>query len=78
MAFLNENRFEHSCHNGTEFIASRCDFQGGVRVIVPAGLSEERLMRDVAEMIGYHATNIFPNLNGFSGYGNATFHIQRN
>ena len=77
MAFMNEKRFEHNCHNGTEFIATRCDFQGGVRVVVPKGLSEERLMCDVAEMIGYHATNIHPDLNGFSGYGNVAFNIQR-
>ena len=74
---MNAKRFEHNGHNGTEFIAGRCDFQGGIRVVVPTGLSEERLMRDVAEMIGFHATNILPHLKGFSGYDSLLFHIQR-
>ncbi len=72
---LNEEPFRHICQNGTIFTADRCDFIGGVTAKTPPNMRPERLMQDVAEMIGFHATNIHPDLSGFSGYGVATFKI---
>lgn len=64
---MNDHPFEYTSHNGTVFYAERCDFRGGVTVtykpVYPFPFAE-----DVAEMIGYHATNIHPKLNGFQGY----------
>lgn len=75
---MNEKHFSYRSHNGTQFIAERCDFRTGVSVQSPvlasgcyAGFSS-----DVAEMIGYHATNIWPSLNGFQGYDCITFTIK--
>lgn len=70
---LNERSFEHSCRNGTNFFSDRCDFRTNVRVEVPRDISREALMQDVSEMIGYHAMNIFPQLNGFQGYDTIIF-----
>lgn len=66
---LNDSPFQHYS-NGLEFVAERCDFSTGVYVIVPDGqmLQDEALMSSVAGMIGYHATNIHPQLSHFSGY----------
>lgn len=72
---LNEEPFEHHCDNGITFKAERCDFQGGIVAVLPRGISNERLMADVSQMIGYHAANITPNLNGFSGYGGIKYTI---
>lgn len=66
--FKNEDKFEHRSRGGTNFRADRCDFVGGVSVIVPAGLSREQLLADVSEMIAFHVLNIRNELNGFSGY----------
>lgn len=63
---LNEKPFDHYCRFGTRFTAARCDFVGGVEMHTPA--EGDDLLRDVAEVIGFHAVNIWPRLNGFSGY----------
>jgi hypothetical protein len=76
--FLNDKPFEHICSNGTKFRCERCDF---TKTIFYSNephegicqTDEVRLMVDVAEMIGFHATNIHPQLNGFSGYDCITF-----
>jgi len=64
---MNEKPFSHTCRYGTTFQSDRCDFKNGVRMI---GLPKNRFMAasDVAEMIGFHATNIHSDLNGFAGY----------
>ena len=64
---MNERRFEHTSRNGTKFIAKRCDFTGGVCVLNQPSLEMLR-MQDLSEMVAYHIFNIYPELNGFSGY----------
>jgi len=73
--FLNEKEFDHYCRHGSIFVASRCDFKGGVKIKNPPD-NTNYLLRDVAEMIGYHAMAIHPHLNGFSGYDNITFETE--
>lgn len=67
MKHLNENPFRFIGHYGTLFSADRCDFRGGITLkSVPKDKS--LMASDIAEMIGHHATNIHPQLNGFQGY----------
>lgn len=68
MNWLNHKPFSHYCRFGTRFGASRCDFRDGVSVMYDRPLTKEEAASDVAEMIGYHAVNIRPELNGFQGY----------
>ena len=75
--WLNEKPWDHVCHNGTEFSSSRCDFEAELIARVPARVTEEELMQDVSEMIGYHAMNIHPHLNGFRGYDCIRYVIER-
>jgi len=65
---LNDKPFEYHCNLGTIFRCSRCDFRGKVYVATPPGMNHAELASDTAEMIGYHATNIWNRLNGFRGY----------
>lgn len=65
--YLNRHPFSHYA-KGLEFKAKRCDFVGGVEVHGEV-YRNEQLASAVSEMIGYHATNIWQHLNGFSGYG---------
>jgi hypothetical protein len=65
---LNDVSFEHSGPNGTKFTATRCDFREGVKIVSEEPLTPAQFAQDVAAVIGYHATNILPQLNGFSGY----------
>jgi|GEM_PF-2835905 len=81
LPWLNETSFEHRSRNGVNFVADRCDFRNGVTAKIPQDLPEllndkEKLMQDVAEMVGYHATNIWERLNGFQGYDTVTFTIE--
>jgi len=69
MDTLNEKPFEHSCRNGTEVKAARCDFVGGVDLQVPGDLSDAEFAQDLFELGWYHAMNILPRLNGFTGMG---------
>jgi hypothetical protein len=39
---------------------------------------QQKLMADVAEMIGYHAINVLPKLKDFQGYDSLHFIICRN
>ena len=64
---MNDKPWKHRCSNGTVFTCKRCDFTEPI-VVEPGDANIPQLMCDVAEMIGFHATNIHPNLNGFSGY----------
>jgi len=43
------------------------DFRHGVTVQRPA-TTDRQFVADIAEMVGFHATNILPMLNGFQGY----------
>jgi hypothetical protein len=75
---LNHQPFVHICRFGTVFVAKRCDFQGGVKVTTPdANPSLAAYSSDLAEMIGYHATNVHPRLNGFQGYDCIDFDMSK-
>lgn len=71
---MNERPFEHHCSNGSSFQCDRCDFAKPIKVLDKPS-DEELFAADVAEMIGYHATNIWPDLNGFQGYDCIHFDI---
>ena len=78
---MNEKSFEYLSHHGTTFKCSRCDLADTIWVIWPEdetgarGLEEDAYFwQDIAEMVGYHAVNIRPELNGFAGYD--TFHFE--
>ncbi len=73
--FMNDKPFVHVSSGGTRFICERCDFTKPVKVHESASLTREGLMGDVAEMVGYHAVAIHPELNGFAGYDCITFEI---
>lgn len=75
---MNKKKFEYHSRNGTLFKCDTCDFSTPIDVyaqydsFVKEGVKFEALSKlilpDVAEMIGYHAINIHPELNGFAGY----------
>jgi hypothetical protein len=70
MKDIGNQRFSHTCRNGTQFQADRCDFAS---ISATKKDYPQLLAADVAEMIGFHAVNIWPNLNGFQGYDCLTF-----
>ncbi len=74
---LNEKPFSHVSMNGTSFASDRCDFKNGVRIKIPADLSDVCLIQDVADMIQYHALNIWEQLNGFAGYSCIVYEVER-
>jgi len=71
---MNDKPFSYTSHYGTEFVCDRCDFKTPLIVKNQPSGGKQR-MSDVAEMIGYHATNIYPELNGFQGYDCIQFSI---
>jgi len=74
---MNERRFSHTSRGGTRFDCARCDFKGPIIVTIhPSRALDDAtlLLRDTAEMIGYHAAVIRPELfGGFSGYDTLKF-----
>jgi hypothetical protein len=75
---LNGERYEHHSRFGTVFISERCDFRGGVNVLVPKHLTEAELMSDVSEMVANHSLNIREQLfGGFQGYDCIRYTIYR-
>jgi hypothetical protein len=72
---MNDKKFQYIGHCGTVFTCDRCDFSTPIRAESVASSSSgiEALVRDVAEMIGWHAVNIHPELNGFQGYDTLQF-----
>ena len=76
--FKNDTPFNYLSRYGTKFTAARCDFQGGIDVsLIHANISEERLFSDIVEMATHHALIVYPNLNGFNGYGNIEYRINK-
>ena len=71
----NENPFSHQCSNGTFIKCDRCDFRTPVTVVKPKDIDENNFITDISEMIGFHAINIWPDLNGFQGYGTIHYNI---
>lgn len=72
---MNNKSFQYLSHCGTVFECAKCDFSAPIYVEVGGGAYDfvDILIKDVAEMIGYHAVNIRPELNGFAGYDCLTF-----
>jgi len=67
---MNNKPFQYLAHCGTEFRCAKCDFSAPIyyHQYASSPCAVEFLMNDIAEMIGYHAVNIRPELNGFAGY----------
>lgn len=65
---MNNKSFEYISHHGSTFNCETCDFSDPIIVDAEHVHTIEDLMADVAEMIGWHAINIRPHLNGFAGY----------
>ena len=57
---------EHNCRNGTT-VTCQANLQGTIRVVTECS-DRTVLATDIAEFIGWHATCIYPELNGFQGY----------
>lgn len=73
---MNTLQFTYTSANGTIFFCETCDFSTPVKVkMMDEDMARWMYTRDVAEMIGYHATNIWPELNGFQGYDCINFVI---
>jgi len=72
---MNNKKFEHTSHYGTHFTSERCDFKDGVTIQRSIHLDDVGFVTDIAEMVGYHATNILPELNGFQGYDAIRYNI---
>lgn len=66
---LNDRPFSHR-HEQIDIFCERCDFKTPVYVVVPDGpaLNPVTLMAATGCVMGYHAVNIRPELNGFAGY----------
>lgn len=73
----NNRPFEHCCSNGTKFRCERADLREPITVSNRPS-SWKSVCEDVAEFIGFHAVNIWPDLNGFSGYDTLDFDWRRN
>ena len=71
---MNDKPFRHTAGR-FRFTAARCDFQSGVMIHTPKDYTAIELVAAVAEMTGYHATSIWPELNGFSGYDSISWTI---
>jgi len=73
---MNSKPFSYQSNWGTCFSCATCDFSTPIkvsRVPLTVGIEIQWFSRDLAEMIGYHATNILPELNGFQGYDTIKF-----
>lgn len=64
---MNTKPFSHKAGR-FEFSCPQCDLRGGLTIHAPRSYTQLELVAAVAEMIGYHAVAIWPELNGFSGY----------
>ncbi len=82
-AIPNDKPISHLSHNGTEFHCARADLKEPIIVKVngtypPSFENFDNLVRDVAEFIGFHASNIRSDLtNGFSGYDTLRFKYEK-
>ena len=69
----NEKPFEYHTNDGVVFKCDRSDFRSVIEVNgFACNISQPRnlnaAMRAVSEMIAYHRSEVWPTLNGFSGY----------
>lgn len=72
---LNDKPFSFSAKHGCQFKAEFCDFRTGLKVVIPRNYSPDILISDTAQMTGYHARNILPKLDDFSGYNSITYKV---
>lgn len=68
---MNKKTFSYRSNWSCLFECECCDFSEPI--VVRFMTDQLAFARDLAEMIGYHATNIRPNLNGFQGYDTLNF-----
>lgn len=68
---MNKKPFQYRSHFGTVFNCPTCDLSKPI--VITDAPAFDLLLRDVAEMAGWHAVNIRPELNGFAGYDCLTF-----
>ncbi len=54
--------------NGTVFSSTHADLRNKVRISKFRGEAFAQLAEDVTEFVAWHAMNVYPSLNGFSGY----------
>jgi hypothetical protein len=71
---MNDKPFTYTSANGTKYEAARCDLRGGITITDQVWREDQR-MSDLAEMVAYHTLNIYPELNGFSGYDTLRFNL---
>lgn len=74
---VNEKPWHYDGSFGTQFIAKRCDLNGGLTIRCRKDVTEMQLVRDVAAAFAWHAAQIHPKLNGFSGYDCVSITIER-
>lgn len=75
---MKDKAFQYISNHGTIFECSKCDFSTPIVVFGNASTKNKGLLvLDVAEMIGYHAVNIRPELNGFAGYDCLRFEYKK-
>lgn len=70
---LNERKITQTTRHGVTFTADRGDLRGGVRVQVMSGVGEQQIREAFFEFAAWHALEIWPHLNGFTGYGSVAF-----
>ena len=75
---MNEKPFEYRARHGTVFTCERCDFDAPLYIqSMPQYPHTLDAFDDVAEMIGFHATNIQPKLDSFRGYDAIEWDVKR-
>lgn len=62
----NDTPIEHTCRNGTTFFSSRADLADTVEIRTTG--RGDQIAADCVEFGAWHAREIWPHLNGFSGY----------
>lgn len=71
-----DSEFAYVARNGSVITSTRCDFRDPVYVTCDYRTPWEAIMVDIAEMSGYHATVILPELPSFQGYDTLKFIIK--
>ena len=78
---MNDRIFTYHSSWGHTFECDYCDLRTPIRVRSNRKPTNDKELsffaRDVSEMIAYHAMNIWPQLNGFSGYDTLTFEFSK-
>jgi hypothetical protein len=75
--WINDKALSHTGTNGCRFKAARADLEGGVKLIKADGITEAKMLADIAEFGAFHATAIRPRLNGMHSWASVEFEIVR-